>query len=132
MKLFRRSLGSPAALLAGLLCSFLLASEGRGAEPVFISEFLASNNGGLADEDGATPDWIEIFNSGTTNVNMDGWFLTDTAGNLAKWRLPATNIAANGFLIVFASGKNRVVPGAPLHANFSLSASGEYLSSDVT
>src|SRR5262249_62316901 len=42
-------------------------------------------------------------------------------------RFPSTNVPPNGFLIVFASGKNRVVPGAPLHANFSLNASGEYL-----
>jgi len=97
------------------------------AETVFISEFLASNNGGLRDEDGDTPDWIEIFNSGTNTVNLNGWFLTDTAGNLTRWRIPSTNVPPNGFLIVFASGKNRAVSGAPLHANFNLSAGGEYL-----
>src|SRR4051794_16357880 len=103
------------------------SAAAQGAEPVFISEFLASNQGGLQDEDGATPDWIEIFNSGTNTANMNGWFLTDNAGNLTKWRIPATNVPPNGFLLVFASGKNRSVPGAPLHANFSLNASGEYL-----
>src|SRR5262249_49890874 len=30
-------------------------------------------------------------------------------------------------LVVFASGKNRSVPGLPLHTDFSLKASGEYL-----
>ena len=113
------------------MCVVLLILGGEraaaAAEPVFISEFLASNSGGLADEDGATPDWIEVFNSGTTNVNLNGWFLTDSAANLTKWRFPATILAPNGFIIIFASGKNRAVPGAPLHANFSLSASGEYL-----
>lgn len=98
-----------------------------GAEPVFISEFLASNNGGLRDEDGDAPDWIELFNSSSTNVNLNGWYLTDNADNLTRWRFPATNIAPNSFLLVFASGKNRAVAGAPLHANFSLSAGGEYL-----
>ena len=115
---------------ARCMCALLLAfgvARLSAAEPVFISEFLASNSGGLADEDGATPDWIEVFNSSPTNVNLNGWFLTDSAANLTKWRFPATNIAPNGFVIVFASGKNRAVPGAPLHANFSLSASGEYL-----
>jgi len=103
------------------------ASLARAAEPVFISEFLASNSGGLRDEDGDAPDWIEIFNSSPTNVNLNGWFLTDSAANLGKWRFPATNIAPNGFVIVFASGKNRAVAGAALHANFQLSAGGEYL-----
>src|SRR5262245_45300197 len=97
------------------------------AETVTISEFLASNTSGLKDEDGEYSDWIEIFNSGTTNVNMDGWYLTDAPGNLTKWRFPATNIGPSRFLIVFASGKNRSIPGAPLHANFALSANGEYL-----
>lgn len=102
-----------------LLCLPLLA-----ADSVFISEFVASNSNGLRDEDNDFSDWIEIFNSGTNTVNLDGWFLTDSPENLTRWRFPATNLSPNSFLIVFASGKNRV---APLHANFSLGAGGEYL-----
>jgi len=97
------------------------------AQDVFISEFLSSNNGGLRDEDGDSPDWIEIFNPGTNTVNLNGWFLTDSTNNLTKWRFPSVNLAPNGFLIVFASGKNRTNSAAPLHANFSLNADGEYL-----
>ena len=44
-----------------------------------------------------------------------------------RWLFPATNLTAKGFLVVFASGKNRTVPGLPLHTDFSLKASGEYL-----
>src|SRR5436190_2369262 len=105
----------------------IVAVQMPAAENVIISEFLASNNGGLKDEDLDYSDWVEIFNGGTTTVNMDGWFLTDTKDNLTKWRFPATNIGPSRFLIVFASGKNRAIPGAPLHANFGLSASGEYV-----
>ena len=36
-------------------------------------------------------------------------------------------IPAKGFLIVWASSKDRRVPGSNLHTNFSLSADGEYL-----
>jgi hypothetical protein len=99
----------------------------RAAEPVTITEFVASNTSGLRDEDGAYSDWIEILNAGTNTVNLNGWFLTDTEANRTKWRFPATNVPPSGFLIVFASGKNRAVAGAPLHANFSLNADGEYL-----
>jgi archaellum component FlaF (FlaF/FlaG flagellin family) len=99
----------------------------RAAETVTISEFLASNASGLRDEENTFGDWIELYNSGTTNVNLDGWFLTDAAGNLTKWRIPNTNILAGGFLVIFADSKNRSVPGATLHTSFSLSASGEYL-----
>src|SRR5262245_54956071 len=89
-----------ASLLALLLsCVGLL----RAAEPVTITEFAASNANGLRDENGDTSDWIELFNGGTTNVNLNGWFLTDSPDNLTKWRLPATNLGPNLFLIVFAS-----------------------------
>ncbi len=94
---------------------------------VVISEFMASNGNTLADEDGDYPDWIELYNPGAAAVDLDGWYLTDNASRLTKWGFPAVTIAPKGFLIVFASGKHRTVPGAPLHANFSLNASGEHL-----
>jgi len=110
------------------LAAFLIFSLPRTeAATVIISEFVASNSGGLTDENGDHSDWIELFNSSASTVNLNGWYLTDTAANLTKWRLPATNLPPNSFLIVFASSKNRATPGLPLHANFSLSAGGEYL-----
>ncbi|HXJ56778.1 MAG TPA: lamin tail domain-containing protein [Verrucomicrobiae bacterium] len=92
-----------------------------------ITEFMAVNNTSLKDEDGANSDWIELHNFGPEPVNLAGWSLTDSTNNLIKWQFPATNLAANGYLIVFASEKNRRVPGAPLHTNFKLSGEGEYL-----
>lgn len=94
---------------------------------LYLSEFLASNTRGLADEDGDFSDWIEIYNPGPAAVNLDGWSLTDDAGDLTKWRFPATNLAGGKFLVVFASGKDRRLPGARLHTRFQLSAGGEYL-----
>ncbi|MCO5052488.1 MAG: lamin tail domain-containing protein [Verrucomicrobiae bacterium] len=94
---------------------------------VLISEFLATNNNGLRDEDDATSDWIEIHNASNLTVDLAGWHLTDDPERLDKWTFPATNLPAGGFLVLFASGKDRAIPGQPLHANFSLSAAGEYL-----
>src|SRR5688572_6279231 len=110
-----------------LFCLLLAILPARFASAVIISEFMARNQSSLADEDGAQSDWIELHNPGSTIVNLDGWFLTDTTNNLTKWRIPATNIPPQGFLIIFASGKDRAVPGANLHANFNLSGGGEYL-----
>lgn len=96
---------------------------------VLISEFLASNddNSGLADEDGSLSDWIELHNYSSSPVNLNGWYLTDDDDNLDKWRLPDVTIEANGYLIVFASGKDRADPNSPLHTNFYLGTGGEYL-----
>ena len=92
-----------------------------------ITEFMASNTHTLLDEDGDSSDWIEIQNTSTNSVNLLNWALTDSAGNPGEWRFPATNIPPESFMIVFASGKDRAIPGQELHTNFKLSAAGEYL-----
>lgn len=108
-------------------CLLVGATLPSSQAAILISEFLAINNSGLPDEDGTRSDWIEIHNATASPVNLAGWFLTDDPDTLNKWSLPATNLPAGGFLVVFASGKNRTLPGSPLHANFSLSGDGEYL-----
>ena len=111
---------------AGLRLVFLCAAlTARGQ--VILSEFMADNKTTLADEDGAYPDWIELSNAGASPVNLSGWSLTDDPAHVVRWSFPATNLGGNGFLVVFASGKNRAVPGAPLHTDFSLKAGGDYL-----
>lgn len=92
-----------------------------------INEFLAVNSKGLADEEGDREDWIELYNGGTTGADLAGWFLTDDPLNLQKWEFPAVTIPAGGYLLVWASEKNRRVPGSPLHTNFKLVNNGEYL-----
>ena len=94
---------------------------------VIISEFVASNQSGLVDEDGDTADWIELHNNGATIENLAGWTLTDDAGTPAKWIFPAVTIEPNGFMVVFASNKDRGTAGQVLHTNFKLSADGGYL-----
>lgn len=111
----------------GLLAVALALISPAALGQVIISEFMASNGKTLADEDGDFPDWIELQNTGSSPVDLNGWFLTDKASKPTKWRLPAVTLPGHGWLLVFASGKDRAVPGLPLHANFSLSAEGEYL-----
>jgi hypothetical protein len=96
------------------------------ADPV-ISEFMAANTAVLADEDGVYADWIELHNPGTAAVPLTGWYLTDTPANKTRWQFPDVSLPAGGYLIVFASDKNRREPEARLHTNFALDADGEYL-----
>jgi hypothetical protein len=116
---------------SSLLCLPLAASA---ASSVVISEFMASNRttnllnqvfGPAAFP--AAPDWIEIRNISGAPVNLLNWSLTDNAGNPTKWRFPETNLNAGSYLVIAASGLDRRIPGAPLHANFSLDGGGEYL-----
>lgn len=103
------------------------------AGEVIISEFLASNETILADEDGAFSDWIEITNTGDAAINLEGWVLTDQEGfdvlnPETVWVFPSRLIASGERMVVFASGKNRKPEGlGELHTNFKLTAGGEYL-----
>ena len=104
------------------LCSSFVRSE------LLVTEFLASNSGvSLQDEDEDSSDWIEIHNSGTDPVSLNGYQLTDDESDLGQWGFPDVTIPADGYLVVFASSKNRAVAGGELHTNFKLSAGGEYL-----
>ena len=92
---------------------------------VLIAEVMAANTRTAKDEDGDTPDWIELWNPGTQPVDVGGMGLSDRRGAARPWRLPSTNIPPSGRLLVWASGKDRSVPGRPLHASFKLSAKGD-------
>lgn len=93
-----------------------------------INEFLALNQTGLTDEDGDSSDWIEIHNPDSVALDLAGWSLTDDPALLAKWSIPSgVVLPADGYLVVFASGKDRRVAGGELHANFLLNGGGEYL-----
>ncbi len=95
---------------------------------VRINEFLANNTAtSLMDEDGDTPDWVELHNPDGGSVSLNGWYLTDDPLNLTKWQFPNVSIAGNGFVVVFASSKNRTPTSGNLHTNFSLGANGEYV-----
>jgi hypothetical protein len=95
-------------------------------EPL-ITEFQASNRGTISDEDGDSSDWIEIHNPGSVDVNLGGWYLTDDPLVPTKWQFPSTRIEAGGYLVVFASDKNRATFGEELHTNFKIAQEGDYI-----
>ena len=111
----------------GTVLSAVLAFAPSAGAALYVTELVALNVSGLTDEDGDHSDWLEIFNDGLAPANVDGWYLTDDATVPTKWRLPASSVPAGGYLIVFASDKNRAVAGDELHTNFKLSGGGEYL-----
>ena len=103
-------------LLAAWLCFGFMAARAQ----VIVNEFVAENGASATDEDGDHPDWIELLNTTSADVSLDGWWLSDEPAVPMKWRIPAATLAGRGYLVVFASGKNRANPAAVLHTNFQI------------
>ncbi len=95
------------------------------AQQVSLNEINASNSSVIADEDGDYEDWIEIFNYGDEKVNLKGFYLSDDYAKPYMWEFPETIILPGEYLLVWASGKDRTAPDAPLHTNFRISRDGE-------
>ncbi len=93
---------------------------------VVINEIMADNLNGIVDADGDTGDWIELYNRGANAVNLLGWSLTDDPTRPGQWVFPAVTLGAGQYLLVYASGKDRLTTTGTNHANFVL-ANGEYL-----
>lgn len=110
-------------LLAALV---LLASSGAAQTPL-INEFMGSNASTIADDDGDYSDWLELHNPVQAPFDLTGCYLSDDAGNPLRWRFPASSVPPQGFLLVWASGKDRQSAGGDLHTNFAISAGGEPL-----
>lgn len=125
----KRLLIPPTPALKAILAIIALSivSLTSAIAEVRITEFMASNADGIKDDYGVHSDWIEIHNNGASDVDLDDWKLTDDSSKPAKWSFPPTTIPADGRILVFASGKDRAIPGLPLHTNFSLKKGGEYL-----
>ena len=99
---------------------------GRFISFLKVNEFLASNSSSNADESGEYDDWIEIYNPTEETLNLSNLFLTDNPNNLTKWQLPegSSDIEPGGFLLIWCDEDGSQ---GPLHANFKLSASGEFI-----
>ena len=90
-----------------------------------ISEVMSSNGSTLADEDGDHPDWIELYNPSGEPVDLAGYFLSDDDEEPDRWKLPSVTLEPGGFLVVFASGKDRDDPSGELHTDFRVAQGDE-------
>ncbi|GAB3647337.1 hypothetical protein GCM10028791_09150 [Echinicola sediminis] len=101
-----------------------LATNFSSAQNLVINEIMSSNENTHKDQEGEFNDWIELYNATDKPVNLEGYGLSDAKSELSKWTFPSLEIQGKGFLLVWASGKDIAI-GGELHANFSLSSSGE-------
>ena len=100
-------------------------------EPVPGGEVGEEDTGTIEEPPDSENDWIEIANTSSTDVLLEGWSLSDEPGNPRKWNFPSgATIPGNGYYLVVASNLD-LTPAANgttfPHTNFKLSSSGERL-----
>ena len=76
-------------------------------QTIQINEIVSTNGTVLYDEDGDTPDWFELYNTSGQEINLNGYGITDDPSDLSMWVFPSIVLEPNGFLVIFASDKNR-------------------------
>ena len=92
---------------------------------LYINEFMASNATTICDSFGSYSDWIELYNSTDTDMDISGFGISDNLSQPMKYRFPdGTKIAARGYLVVFCSG-NEGMQNGEMHAPFGLRSYGE-------
>jgi hypothetical protein len=112
-----------ALLATAFLLGFSLSAR---AMPV-VSELMASNSATIVDQDGDFADWVELYNPDPAPAPLAGWFLTNSATNPNKWKIPAVTLPPGGYIVIFCSGKNYADVTQPLATNFSLTDTGGYV-----
>lgn len=100
--------------------------------PLFINEWLARNTNGMRDPaDSQLDDWIEIYNGGTTPIDLGNYYMTDDAGTPRKYRVPNNGqyvVQPRGFLLAWADDTiTQNGQGRDLHVRFRLGGNSGYI-----
>ena len=93
---------------------------------LIINEVMTSNHETIADSTGNYYDYIELYNGYDYDINLKDYYLSDDDINTKKWKFPDILIKSKGYLIVYASGLDRVEHD-DIHTNFKLSNKGEVI-----
>lgn len=92
-----------------------MAATGARAQLV-INELMQSNIDCIMDDINEFPDsWVELYNSGTTAVNLADYKLGDKEKASKAWQLPSRTVAAGGYAIVYCDKE-----GKDMHTTFRL------------
>ncbi len=90
-----------------LFSGILLFCNSYSDAQILLNEICSSNSSVVANDNGDYDDWIEIYNSGSSAVNLNGYGLSDDAADLHLFSFPDYTLGANSRMVVFCSDKNQ-------------------------
>lgn len=92
-----------------------------------LSEAMNNNSGSLLVKN-TSPDWVELYNSSSSPINLNGYALSDNPKNPAKWVFPDYEFLPNTYLTVLATGNDiKDNSGGYFETNFGLSGEGDVI-----
>lgn len=74
---------------------------------IVINEGSNKNYSDISDEDGDFEDWIELYNTSASPIDVYNYTLSDDPAVPNKWTLPHLILPAGGYAVIFCSGKDR-------------------------
>ncbi|MBP5457978.1 MAG: lamin tail domain-containing protein, partial [Paludibacteraceae bacterium] len=89
---------------------------------LYLNEICIANKQ-YVDEYREDDDWIEIYNDGTSAVDLGGMYLSDKRTELTRYQIPTghsseTTVPAKGYIVFWADADSS--SQGPLHTNFQL------------
>ena len=88
---------------------------------IVISEVLLNNVSSLPDEKGVYSDVVELYNASSDRVYLGNYYLTDTAGQRYRYRLPDQYLEAGSYLLLYCDSGNYISQDGFIHTNFAIS-----------
>jgi CotH kinase protein/Lamin Tail Domain len=91
--------------------------------PLWINELQADNQSGITNRLGGRSGWVELYNSSSNTVNLDGLCLSTNYANLTAWSfLVVTTIGPGEFKVLFADGQPALSSSNELHVGLVLNS----------
>ena len=73
-----------------------LTAGGPGAADPGINPGTVVINEVMANATGPVGDWVELYNTTSSAIDVSGWFVSDSAGDLRKHVIPGGTVVEGG------------------------------------
>ena len=97
-----------------------LDSKNTKQVSLVISEVVSGGSYSIVNGQGKQSDWIELYNTGSSPVALDGCFLSDDPNDRTKWAIPQMSVEPGQRTVIRCAGSM----AEDYEANFALSRSG--------